>query len=562
MTNLNSPFLNDSPSTFDVEVKLHDAKRLAFIEQLEIVDEPRERSLKIVVQLATKLLNVPVSLITMVLEDRQFFVASEGLSEEWEICRQTPLSHSFCRHVVEGNMPLIVSNASSHPLVADNLAIPELGVAAYLGVPIQFGDDAPIGALCVIDSQPRSWTQQDLSTLEKLSSLTCAELAVRQQANREQKQLELQLRQAQKAEAIGQCVVGVAHDINNILGAVHTTTEVLECKLAQQENVSHEVEQIKNTIGSAKTLMKRLSRWGSPGDRMKPQPLTQIVRDALPVLRACVNSRIDINYESFDSDEQTCIVADEGEISQLLLNLCTNSEHAMGDNSGAIQIEVRQVQSKTTAQAELTVTDRGSGIDPKIMHRIHDPYFTTKPLSEGNGLGLWTVFVIVRGHKAEIDVDSTVGVGTRVIVRFPVAETVIPADHEQQNVPVSSRSSSQIRKVLLVDDNEVIIQGMEWLLSNHGYEVVSCTDSLDALQTFQKSPESYDLVISDRRMPKMSGEELLAAIKVIRDEIPTILCSGVAHLPGTDLPTCADAFCLKPWSIEELNAVITKIAKP
>ena len=174
--------LQQSVESKPIVVDLHGKQRLRALEELDVLDRPSRRSFEVLVDLANKFLDTPVALISLVTDDRQFFLSSSGLGEPWASCRETPLSHSFCRHVVQRNEPLVVSNAEKHQLVQKNMAIEDLGVKAYLGVPVVLPDGNVIGSFCAIDSKPRSWTKDDLETIEKLVELTIVELTVKKAA--------------------------------------------------------------------------------------------------------------------------------------------------------------------------------------------------------------------------------------------------------------------------------------------------------------------------------------------------------------------------------------------
>ena len=157
--------LQQSAESKPVVVQLGDKQRLQALNELDVLDKPSRRSFEMLVELANKFLGTPVALISLVTDDRQFFLSSSGLGEPWASCRETPLSHSFCQHVVERNEPLVVTDAKNHQLVKDNLAIEDLGVQAYLGVPVILPDGDVIGSFCAIDAKPRTWTQDDLLSL-------------------------------------------------------------------------------------------------------------------------------------------------------------------------------------------------------------------------------------------------------------------------------------------------------------------------------------------------------------------------------------------------------------
>ena len=556
--------------TPSVEVKptvvpLEGSVRLQAIEELDVLDVPAPRTFQVLVDLAAKFLGVPVALISMVTDERQFFLSATGLSEPWASCRETPLSHSFCQHVVKRNEPLIVTDANTHRLVKDNLAVEELGVQAYLGVPIVMPDGDVIGSFCAINDSPRMWTQNDLEFLEKLVELTVVELNARKGAQERQKALENRLGQAQKMQAIGQLVGGVAHDFNNVLGAIQIQTDLLEAKLDQDPVAP--LGRIRETIESAKSIVQQLLNWSRPASGNKiPSSLNQIVADSLPLISAFSTNFIEIEFDAVPCDD--VIFADSNKIHQILLNLCSNSAYAMKKTGGKILIEVSSVQVQSE-QAELLelpagdyvklkVSDQGSGIPQELIPRIHDPYFTTKPVGEGTGLGLWTVFGIVQEHQGQVQVESSEQ-GTSIELFFPYCKEPLskPEKQESSNLKAVEKEESNFR-ILVVDDEEVITEGLEILFQMSGYQPSVFTNSCNALKAFVEAPTEFDLVITDQVMPLMSGEELIREIKKIRDSVPVILCSGYSeNFIRKDFENQqADAYCEKPVEFNELLKLV------
>ena len=558
--------LQQSAVSKRISVDLDDKQRLKALKDLDVLDKPSRRSFELLVDLANKLLGTPVSLISLVTDERQFFLSSSGLHEPWAGCRETPLSHSFCRHVVQRNEPLVVSDAEAHALVSANKAVDEIGVKAYLGLPVVLPDGSVIGSFCAIDSKPRIWTGDDLETIKKLVELTIVELTVKHEARQQQETLEHRLRQAQKMQAIGQLVGGVAHDFNNVLGAIQVQSELLQAQLKDQQVAP--VKSIRETIRSAKAIVQQLLNWSRPADGKKSiVSLNEVVEESLPLISTYSTKFIEVVFQNVPCND--AILADPNQISQILLNLCGNAAYAMKNKAGKIFIEVSdfEVGDESESQFELgagsfvklRVSDDGCGIPKELLPRIHDPYFTTKPIGEGTGLGLWTVYGIVNEHNGKIDVESTPLEGTTVEIVFPASiDSPQPAEVKQIDKLVDA--SSQIR-LLVVDDEPVIAQGLESLLNLHGYQAKGFTNGLEAMREFVADPGAFDIVITDQVMPEISGEKLIQEIKAIRPGIPIILCSGyseaiqrtgkAAHL--------ADAVCEKPNEFEDLVELIQQL---
>ena len=558
--------LQQSVESKPVVIDLHGKQRLQALDDLDVLDKPSRRSFEILVDLANKFLDTPVALISLVTDDRQFFLSSSGLQEPWVSCRETPLSHSFCRHVVQRNEPLVISDAEKHRLVQENMAIEDLGVKAYLGVPVVLPDGNVIGSFCAIDGKPRSWTKDDLETIEKLVELTIVELTVKKAAREQQKLLENRLRQTQKMQAIGQLVGGVAHDFNNVLGAIQVQAELLQ--IQSKNEPSAPVTHIRETIQSAKAIVQQLLNWSRPaGVNKAAVSLNGIVKGALPLISTYSTKFIEIVFEPVSCDDT--VFADSNQISQILLNLCSNAAYAMKDSGGRITIEVSNIEIDENANqpelaagkyVKLRVSDDGCGIVEEQLPRIHDPYYTTKPVGEGTGLGLWTVYGLVNEHGGNIDVESTPGKGTTFEIIFPISKVSPESLHVRQ--PKKFTETSGNLRLLVVDDEPVIAHGLESLLNLSGYQATGFTNGLEALKQFLEDPSAFDIVITDQAMPHISGEKLIHEIKAIRPGIPIILCSGYSeaiHREGLATHQ-ADAFCEKPNEFEDLVELIEQLA--
>jgi len=415
---LDSKELDPSADSKPVVIPLGGKLRLQALEDLDVLDAPSPRSLQMLVDLANKFLGTPVALISIVTPERQFFLASSGLGEPWSSCRETPLTHSFCQHVVKRNEPLIITDAENHELVKENLAISDLGVHAYLGVPIVLPDGNVIGSFCAIDDSQHAWTQDDLETIEKLVELTVVELTVKKEARKRQQQLENRLIQTQKMQSLGQLVGGVAHDFNNVLGAIQIQAELL--KVQQEDKETVEIDQIQQTVESAKQIVQQLLNWSRPSTNFKHvASLNEVVTATLPLISTYATKFIEIQFEPTDCDD--AIEMDKSKIGQILLNLCSNSAYAMRHKGGKITIEVDSVEVDAELAASMEVDEGTHVVIPKELHRrIHDPYFTTKPVGEGTGLGLWTVYGIVREHYGQVHVESVENKGTTIEIYFPL----------------------------------------------------------------------------------------------------------------------------------------------
>jgi CheY-like chemotaxis protein/anti-sigma regulatory factor (Ser/Thr protein kinase) len=279
-------------------------------------------------------------------------------------------------------------------------------------------------------------------------------------------------------------------------------------------------------------------------------------------LRASIPATIDLNCHI---DEKTgSVLANSVELHQILMNLCTNAVHAIGGQPGAVEIHVQRVEISardrkafldldTGFYVELAVKDSGQGIRPEIMERIFDPYFTTKEKGVGTGLGLAVVHGIVKKSNGTIRVESQPGRGSTFYIYLPQIEmrsTMLP------NSSLAPLGGSG--KILFVDDEKMIADIGEKILKRLGYDVVSRTSPIEALELFKAKPRAFDLVISDQTMPGMTGDGLARELMRINPEIPVILCTGYSQLidPEKAKEKGIKALVMKPILITEMDAAI------
>ncbi len=354
----------------------------------------------------------------------------------------------------------------------------------------------------------------------------------------EQRQMEDQLRQTQKLEAIGTLAGGIAHDFNNILSAVFSFTQLAQKKLPdipEVKKVNSYLDKVFAAAGRAEDLIQQILTFSRKADfEPKNIDIAPLVKESIKFLKATIPSYINIDYK-IDPDLKK-IYGDPTQIHQIIMNLCTNASHAMEKSGGTLKLTVsnfhimhRAVDTGNLEPGDyimLTVSDTGSGMDEKTKKRLFEPFFTTKEKGKGTGLGLSVVHGIVKKHEGSIYVYSTHGIGTKFHVYLPVT-AIDAAETAQEKIlelPLGSES------ILLVDDEPDLTVAYGEILSMHGYNVYTTSSSLDALRKFTKNPENYDLIITDYTMPDISGIELAKEIHKLKQHIPIILISGLGEL--------------------------------
>lgn len=349
----------------------------------------------------------------------------------------------------------------------------------------------------------------------------------------EMKQLEKKLRQSQKMEAIGTLAAGIAHDFNNVLTAITGYTELSLMKLDTESPVRSSLIQVHEAGMRAAELVKQILTFTRQAEQtMKPVPLGTIVKEVLKLLRSTLPATIEICQDIPDTDSHCTVMADPTQLHQVLMNLGTNASHAMGDHGGRLSVSLNRVELdesflehhrglKPGTYARLTVSDTGQGMDATVMERIFDPYFTTKQIGEGTGLGLSVVLGIVRNHGGAITVDSQPGAGSAFQVFLPILPCVTASEQRHEEP-----SPGGTERILFIDDEESLaILGKE-MLETLGYTVVTTTGSRKALDTFLGDPDGFDLIITDLTMSGLTGVDLARRIVAIRPLVPMILCTG------------------------------------
>jgi len=378
------------------------------------------------------------------------------------------------------------------------------------------------------------------------------------------------LRQAQKMEAIGTLAGGIAHDFNNILGAIYGY-----CQLARMHVESGDTLQIENDIaeirkgaGRATELVKQILTFSRKTKfEQHPLKISLIIKEALKLLRSSIPTTIEIKQ---NINSKSMVIADPTQIHQVTMNLCTNAYHAMKETGGLLTIILEDMtvakgndfppdQHMTTGEyIMLKVSDTGSGMDRETLEKIFDPYFTTKEVGEGTGLGLSVVHGIISNLNGYIDVDSKPDKGTEFTVLFPVA----PKKNESiETEKLEKDSTGGSERILFVDDEEKICAVNKQILHRLGYSVDAFTNPEDALNTLIKEPGGYDLVVTDMTMPKMTGRELALKIMDVRSDMPIILCTGYTSLISKEeaLKIGIKDFCEKPVTSNQIAKVIRRV---
>ena len=360
------------------------------------------------------------------------------------------------------------------------------------------------------------------------------DITVRKKTEEEKEKLQIQLQHAYKMEAIGRLTGGIAHDFNNIIGIILGNTELTMDNVAPENPAYQNLEEVITACLRAKEVVQQLLNFSRNTDtEFRTISISGAVRESVRLMRATIPTSIAIKVNL--EDEEAFIYADSTQIHQLMINLFTNAVHAIETDTGTIEVVLRATKITEKKQwfspvfpgdyIELQIRDTGSGISADYIDRIFDPYFTTKDIGKGSGMGLSVVHGVVNMHGGAIHVESVPEEGSRFYILLPRVEGKETA---------RKRSISQVlplgtEKILIVDDEPALVATCQNILQRLGYTVEAHTNSLKLLDVFKKDPANFDLVITDMTMPDMTGEKLAQEILAIRPDMPIILCTGYSE---------------------------------
>ena len=357
------------------------------------------------------------------------------------------------------------------------------------------------------------------------------EIEMRKHHQKEKAKLESHLLQLQKMETIGTLAGGIAHDFNNILTPILGYTEMALEELSDESTLRYDVEQINNAALRGKDLVQQILTFSRQVDfDKKPLHLHQVVKEVMNLIRASFPSNIEIRQD-LNKDCGT-ILADATQMHQIIMNLCTNSLHAMANKGGILEVRLDALElnpKKIKANANikkgkyvrLTISDTGVGMDKQTIDRIFEPFFTNKEVGSGSGLGLSVVHGIVNNYNGAIQVQSEPGMGTIFMIYLPQHSA---KGLEEGHTTEKSRKGNE--NILFVDDEKEITYMGKKMLESLGYTVDIRTDGFSALHEIQTNKQKYDLLVTDQNMPKMLGTDLVKRAKKIRPDLKIILITG------------------------------------
>ncbi len=384
------------------------------------------------------------------------------------------------------------------------------------------------------------------------------------------KQMEKELRHAQKMEAIGIFAGGIAHDFNNILGAITACSELALADTPESSPVHEDLRHVLKAARRGKNLVKRIKAFSRRTDAPRHAVTMQaVVKECMQLLQTFIPATISVRLNMRHPSAQ--VMADPDQLLQVVMNLCTNAEQSMRGMKGVLTVTLdveelgreaaRALALPPGSYVLLAVTDTGVGMKPVVAKHIFDPFYTTRKKSGGTGLGLSMSLSIVKMHGGAIAVQTLPGRGSTFSVYLPCSG--MAEDREvREEIPVLQRGSETL---LLVDDDEDMAYSVGKLFSRLGYDVVTKTGSPEALDYFSADPDGVDLMLTDYMMPTLTGVELTREIHRLRPGLPVILYSGfegsglLPRVPKDWKTVGVSAFFTKPFETAELCGAVRRL---
>ncbi|RPH48363.1 MAG: hybrid sensor histidine kinase/response regulator [Desulfobacteraceae bacterium] len=389
------------------------------------------------------------------------------------------------------------------------------------------------------------------------------EIEERKLAEAKRADLERQLRQAQKMEAVGTLAGGLAHDFNNLLMGIQGYTSLMLLNTNESHDHYEKLKNIEKFVVRGSDLTKQLLGFARGGKyKVKPTDMNELIKTSSQMFG---RTKKEISISTMLASKIWMVEVDEGQIEQVLLNLYLNAAQAM-PGGGHIYIETKNViidenetqykYFKSGKYVRIIVKDTGVGIDEKIKGRIFDPFFTTKEMGRGTGLGLASAYGIIKSHNGFLNVESEVGRGSDFIIHLPASEKIT-----KREIITTEKLLIGNETLLLVDDEEDILKISTEMLNRLGYKVISAMDGIEAVRLFTEKKDDIHLVILDMVMPGMNGSETFDLLKKIKPDLKVLLSSGysLSEEASQILNNGHNSFIQKPFDINRVSSKIREL---
>lgn len=482
-------------------------------------------------------------------------------------------SHTALFQQVIGRGETLVSNSPTNEPLFHKTPLGHSSVECYMGIPICKGSETV--ALIIVGNRPGGYTGNELRSLETISRATGVlfdnyrQSLQRRELESQRVQLEGEFRQSQKTEVLGRLAGGVAHDFNNMLMVLASSTELLEAAVASNPQALQYLVQIRRTTDKAAAITRQLLAFSRKQLLdIKPVDIHEILTDSEFMLPRLLGSDVELTFQH--GARNSWIKADPSQIGQVIANLAINARDAM-PSGGQLTITTRNdtslpqgahlefAEQLDSEWVVLAVSDTGSGMDEQTRSHIFEPFFTTKPVGRGTGLGLSTVYGIVKQCSGHIYVDSQPGAGTSFAIYFPRCASArsAPIAMHQPAVSVSTDGLT----ILVADDEAPLRNAVAEFLRTEGHQVLEANSTLDALEIARLTRDPIDLLLTDVVMPALRGPDLAREVSLLHPETRVMYMSGYAEgLPETEIPDGA-VFLQKPFRFSALREQITIVSR-
>lgn len=514
--------------------------------------------------LTREFLGVPVCLVTLVDSDRQCFLGQAGLEEPWSTTRVTPLSLSICQHVVATDEPLVIPDTRADDRIGFSGALTELGVAAYLGVPLRSSRGHVLGSFCAIDEEPRQWTGREIRLLEGLGRFAerIIDGHVKEMELRRNREGMIRL---ERMESLGRLAAGVVHDLNNVLATAGLHAELAAA--APEADLPQHLEAVLNSVRAGARLTDGLLRFShtTPADSRTIRAGAAL-REISQMLSSLATERIHVVSDFHDVDG--FVHMSRGNLEQLMMNLFSNALDAMPEG-GTVRMSGRTrwqpahvsrwgLEIDEGDYLEISISDSGDGIPDAVAETLFEPFVTSKPLGRGTGLGLAAVYGFVRGAGGSIDFDTEPGTGTTFTVMLPLDA----GDHEERaqsdTRPLTPAPQTSPVPILIVDDESAIRGVLTRVVQRYDLPVLAAEGTEEAMA---KLPGGPVLLITDVHLRDGNGVDLARRVTEANPDSRVVFMSGAIepdHL--ADIPESQRAGVLqKPFSLADVEALLTDV---
>ena len=389
------------------------------------------------------------------------------------------------------------------------------------------------------------------------------EISKRQKAEEEKKRLRAELDQARKMEAVGTLAGGIAHDFNNILSAIIGYSELALNDTAVSEKTRQKITEVLASGERAKALVNQILAFSRKAEiRIAPLELKEAISESLKMMRSLIPANIKIEQNYADSG---LVLSSSTYIHQIIMNLCSNAVNAMENDGGVLAVRLKreyvgeagELHLPAGSYLKMTISDTGQGMKPEVAARVFEPYFTTKEIGRGTGLGLSVVHGVVKSHGGAIKCHSTPETGTSFDIYFPEIEDRRKSEDNRQEEVMPTGTET----ILYVDDEPMLCEIAIEMLESLGYQVVGKTSSLEAHDLFAANPQRFAAVITDMSMPQLTGDKLAQKMIALRPDTPIIVCTGYsAHISGEDAAKLGiREFLMKPYKMPQLAHAVRRV---